>query len=570
MNHDAGQVALIRAMATGRGHVVGIARAGTGKTTTLRVGLTHMSSGTKRVVAFNRSIRDDWDAWRRANSAYDVYVDTFHGLALRAVKLHVGAAVEIDAQRGRNIARRVALGWQKQQRANGVRPEDFNVVSGGGRVLFDAVEAWREMPWHLHKFVELCKNVHPASLTEAEALATHYDYVNGAVGARTWAQLAQSCMKTARETFRDKLDFADLMYLPRYNNWRPAPVPYVLVDELQDMNRAQRWLALASMDPDYGRFIAIGDPRQAIYHWRGADRSSVEDTIKQLGATVVQMSTTYRCARAIVEHAKTAVKGLDDFTARPDAPDGRVERRTVIDLIGPYGAHLGDYVLSRTNAPLVALAAFWLRRGMPIVVTGRDIGVSLIALVERSGATTTADLRRWLVDYLVAEIERLDGNLEALNDIRDRVWALQALAESSSSPAALINTLRQMYRIPAPKRGRAGGQTSSAAQTELTDKDIDPSTVVTLSSIHRAKGRERERVWLLEWTHDIDRGKTEEGDNCYYVGVTRAKETLYLVSRPGREDRAHGVSIGTDGRLDIAADAGVPDVCDFGMDGQRV
>ena len=100
--------------------------------------------------------------------------------------------------------------------------------------------------------------------------------------------------------------------------------------------------------------------------------------------------------------------------------------------------------------------------------------------------------------------------------------------------------------------------------TELPD--IEAENVLTLSTIHRAKGRERKRVWLLVWTCH-DRGKTDEGDNCYYVGATRAMDALYLVQEPGRADRAAGITRDHTGGLLISPEAGQLDVPDFSDSG---
>lgn len=62
---------------------------------------------------------------------------------------------------------------------------------------------------------------------------------------------------------------------------------------------------------------------------------------------------------------------------------------------------------------------------------------------------------------------------------------------------------------------------------EMLFSDLDKQCHILLSTTHKAKGLERERVWLLESTYR--RGASVEEDNLWYVAVTRAKRELRLV-----------------------------------------
>jgi superfamily I DNA/RNA helicase len=67
--------------------------------------------------------------------------------------------------------------------------------------------------------------------------------------------------------------------------------------------------------------------------------------------------------------------------------------------------------------------------------------------------------------------------------------------------------------------------------------DTDEKNIVILSTVHRAKGLEREDVFLLKWTfrawfdkmHLLD--KPNEECNIAYVGATRSKNRLFVVNR---------------------------------------
>jgi superfamily I DNA/RNA helicase len=65
------------------------------------------------------------------------------------------------------------------------------------------------------------------------------------------------------------------------------------------------------------------------------------------------------------------------------------------------------------------------------------------------------------------------------------------------------------------------------AKIQALFSDTDETRRVTLSTTHKAKGLERDRAWVLADTYRPTRG-TEEA-NLWYVAVTRAKTTLFLV-----------------------------------------
>jgi superfamily I DNA/RNA helicase len=83
------------------------------------------------------------------------------------------------------------------------------------------------------------------------------------------------------------------------------------------------------------------------------------------------------------------------------------------------------------------------------------------------------------------------------------------------------------------------GETSVAAVVQKMEKlfaDGDAKTRITLSTTHKAKGLERERVWILRDTYLKVRpgkdGVSREEENIFYVAVTRAMKSLFLVREP--------------------------------------
>ncbi|MCU0208914.1 ATP-binding domain-containing protein, partial [Mycobacterium tuberculosis] len=64
--------------------------------------------------------------------------------------------------------------------------------------------------------------------------------------------------------------------------------------------------------------------------------------------------------------------------------------------------------------------------------------------------------------------------------------------------------------------------------------DVDDASKVIFSTTHKAKGLERDRVFVLINTYRYGPGVTGEEANLWYVAVTRAKSELYLVRKPSK------------------------------------
>jgi ATP-dependent helicase/nuclease subunit A len=125
---------------------------------------------------------------------------------------------------------------------------------------------------------------------------------------------------------RRALDFDDLearaVDLLKINNVRAAwqaEVDAVLVDEFQDTNRRQREIvtALSSQSGQPGKLFIVGDARQSIYRFRGADVRvfrGLQDEIAQAGGRVIDLDLTFRAHAGlltITEELLAAIMGVE-------------------------------------------------------------------------------------------------------------------------------------------------------------------------------------------------------------------------------------------------------------------
>lgn len=94
------------------------------------------------------------------------------------------------------------------------------------------------------------------------------------------------------------IDFDDMVYLPLVFKLRLFPQDWVLIDEAQDTNPTRRALAARMLKPG-GRVIAVGDPRQAIYGFTGADNDALEQIAAQFSCKRMPLTVSYRCPQAV-------------------------------------------------------------------------------------------------------------------------------------------------------------------------------------------------------------------------------------------------------------------------------
>src|SRR5207248_1814934 len=119
------------------------------------------------------------------------------------------------------------------------------------------------------------------------------------------AEWALKAMDLARER-TGVITFSDMLFLPLVHGWASGRWDLVVVDECQDMNAAQLALAGRCLVPG-GRIAVVGDDRQAIYGFRGADSSSLDRLLEAYDAKELPLTITYRCPKRVVEVARLLV-----------------------------------------------------------------------------------------------------------------------------------------------------------------------------------------------------------------------------------------------------------------------
>ena len=452
------------------------ARAGTGKTTTILAMLPHLK-GKTLLCAFNKRIADELS--ERVPYETGAHVRTLHSLGFYLLKRKWPAPI-VDQDRSIRLARAAM-----QTTCRGLSGWDND------RAVAKLSDLLKETAPRIED---------PDEVLPVAELFGVFDHCRLAPGDDTLlARAAIQAMKLAQEP-DGTVGFSDMIYLPLIFDIVRGEYDNVIVDEAQDMNFAQLELAQRACR---SRLIVVGDDRQAIYGFRGAASGSIDRLKKAYAADELGLTVTYRCPKLVVQEAQKYVK---DFVAAESAPVGTVtqgSREKTIEAAQP-----GDFVLSRTNAPLVSVCLELVRRGRRARIEGKDIGKGLIGLVRKARTENIEEMLTWLGEWEYKAIKRAHEDEKRVEMIQDQVAAITVLAEEASDVSALCATIDTLFA----DTGNRGDS-------------------IVLSTIHKAKGLEANRVFIL---CDTFRGgwatlPVGEESNLRYVAVTRAKQELILV-----------------------------------------
>jgi superfamily I DNA/RNA helicase len=302
------------------------------------------------------------------------------------------------------------------------------------------------------------------------------------------------------------VDFDDMIWLPYAHNLELERSEVLLVDEAQDLNVVQQWFAERAGE----RVLVIGDRNQAIYGFRGADNRSMDNLAYRLGGCVERLlSYTRRCPVKVVEAAQQYVPQIKAWEGASEGVVGECSKKVMLEKVVE-----GDMVLCRVNSPLIDLAYDLIGEGKPARIRGREIHDGILKLLEESGsAGSLRDVLGRASERVVAEVENLSQLKEGRGERRaqmalDRLNCLIASARGCGSVGELRVKLEELFA-----EGRAG---------------------IVLSSVHKAKGLEADRVWVIEpglMPHPKakEAWEKEQERNLLYVAITRARKELWWV-----------------------------------------
>lgn len=475
----------------GTGSAVVIAVAGSGKTTTIVNGAKLIPSNlTVSFVAFNKAIA--LELAERLPS--HVRSQTLNAMGFGAWSRACSGKLKVDSYKTRSLMETI------------IPEKEYKTYSAAMPRLIGLAKSVGLVPDGARG-----KGLSEDSDFNWKELIDFYELEIGDGG--TSCRLIELARKILSESIRiaDKvIDFDDQLYMPVISQSRFFQNDLLFVDEAQDVNKIQRAMLRMALKRD-GRLIAVGDPRQAIYGFRGADHTAIDTLKDDFSAIELPLSISYRCPRSVVEHAQ---KYVSHILAHDAAPEGTVEtpkKFSVMDF------KPNDVVVCRCTAPVVSLAYRLLRHKVQCFVMGREIGQGLVSLIDKMKASDLDDLILKLDTYRIRETMRLeaakqDNKVQALEDRMDTINVfVDGLTEDERSIAALKNSISALF------------------------SDNMQASAVKLMTQHKSKGLEADRVFILDFKlnekfmNKPSNQQTQEY-NLAYVAITRSKNYLGYIN----------------------------------------
>ncbi len=300
----------------------------------------------------------------------------------------------------------------------------------------------------------------------------------------------------------------------------------LVIDEAQDMNEDEFTLVKTLMEQNEEmRVIAVGDDDQNIFEFRGAHSKYLGMLLHAKEAVKHELVENYRSKNNLVEFSNQFAKRIRNrlkdtpvIARQTDNGDVKIVRYQSENLIVPLvndilatGLTGTTCVLTRTNEEALQITGLLLKNKMPAKLIQSNDGFYLSHLAE--------------VRYFVSQLNLADD----VYIIPDEVWesAKRALHDEyrrSNKLEVCLNIIRD-FEATNPKKKYKSDLDVFICESKLEDFMGEAGETVLVSTIHKAKGKEFDHVFLMldNFMPDTDAEK-----RLLYVAMTRAKQRLTI------------------------------------------
>ncbi|MBP9687322.1 UvrD-helicase domain-containing protein [Candidatus Woesebacteria bacterium] len=392
------------------------------------------------------------------------------------------------------------------------------------------------------------------------------------VAARVYA-LYEEYLKKAQALDFDDLLIKSVQLLSDHKEVRDRwqnRLKYVFVDEWQDTNKIQYKLVKLLVGTK-GFVTAVGDASQSIYGWRGADYRNVNYITRDYpNITVINMEQNYRSTQTILTAANAIISKntshpiLDLWTENAQgeriklykAESGLTEASFVVkkikELVKTGYTYQDVAVLYRTNSQSRVIEESLLHDGIPYTLVGgtkfyeraeiRDVLCYLRLLTNPSDTVSRARAEKIGKKRLAAfeeyqkKADITKSTITLLDDVIRVTTYLDKFARDSEENQSRLENIKELRSVASEFPIILEFLENVALVEAQETKHADDQNAVTLMTLHSAKGLEFPVVFMVGMEEGLfphsralwDTNQLEEERRLAYVGITRAKEVLFL------------------------------------------
>lgn len=300
----------------------------------------------------------------------------------------------------------------------------------------------------------------------------------------------------------------------------------LVIDEAQDMNADEFALITALMEQNEEmRVIAVGDDDQNIYEFRGASAKYLEQFIYDNKAVKYELVENYRSkgnlvafSNQFVQQIQHRLKKTQIIANQSDNGKIKVVRYQSNNLITPLVSDIANTdlsgttcIITKTNEEAVKVTGLLLKNGIQAKLIQSNEGFSLYNLVE--------------VRFL---LNKVDVGPDVYT-ISDEVWSdakreLTTVFRNSNKLEICLNIIKD-FESTNPYKKYKSDLEILIRESKLEDFYNHSGETIFVSTIHKAKGKEFDNVFLL--LENINTA-SDEAKRQLYVAMTRAKVNLNI------------------------------------------
>lgn len=376
------------------------------------------------------------------------------------------------------------------------------------------------------------------------------------------------------------VDFDDLMiktvelfgHFEILHKWR-GRLTHIFVDEWQDTNKIQYKLVKMLVGKD-NFLTVVGDASQSVYSWRGADYRNINYLIRDYPKIkTINLEQNYRSTQTILDAANAVIskntkhpilklwtnknggKKIAIYSARNGFDEAEYVTSEIKGQV-KYGLDYKDCaVLYRTNAQSRVLEEALLHSAIPYVLVGgvrfydrkeiKDILSYLRLLVNPKDSVSRKRVlalgKRRYENFLVLEeaIDTLEkkNTLDILDTVLEKTGYLLKFKETDAEDAARLENIKELRSVAVEFPNIIDFlENVSLVESGPVTTNSETNNNVTLMTLHAAKGLEFPVVFIVGLEEGLfphsralwEAEQMEEERRLCYVGITRAKDTLYL------------------------------------------